>query len=325
MNVTNKPKRSAKYLINHLKNKGVTFKYISETDAEDFLLNRNNYIRTASYRKNYQKYPSGPHTGDYQNLDFSYLVELSIIDMHLRFIIEKMCSDIEHDLKVIIQRDIEQNTNEDGYSIVKNFLNSNRYILSKLEATSTSPFTSDLLFKYFTINTTINSATGKPHHTITGIDCPVWVLLELLSFGDFVRFYKYYYSKYGGCPIPSNIINLVRNLRNAAAHNSCIINDLNKGSSRSPRDISLAVQKIKNIPAVTRRKKLSTRCVLEFVSMLYVYNIVVSEKVKGHRIHELKNLFDTRLVEKKGFFKSNSLICTTFKFVHDVIYGFFPN
>lgn len=44
--------------------------------------------------------------------------------------------------------------------------------------------------------------------------------------------------------------------------------------------------------------------------MLYVYDDVVSEKVKKNRIIELKALFKDRIPEKSVFFKKNELNCT---------------
>lgn len=41
--------------------------------------------------------------------------------------------------------------------------------------------------------------------------------------------------------------------------------------------------------------------------MLYVYDIVVSEKVKRNRIIELKTLFYDRIPEKSAFFKRMNL------------------
>ena len=57
MNRTDKPKMTSKALIDKLRDeKGVSFKYVTEDNAEKYLAQINNYLRTASYRKNYQLY-----------------------------------------------------------------------------------------------------------------------------------------------------------------------------------------------------------------------------------------------------------------------------
>ena len=161
-NRTDKPKQTAQQLVAKMKTeKGIRFRYTSESAAKNYLTNINNYLRTAAYRKNYQKYSKGHNKGKYINLDFAYLQELSTIDMHFRFIISKMCLDIEHDLKVKMLKDIESDPSTDGYNIVKNFLDQNAYIIRKLEANSVSPFTRDLMYKYFTIQHIHNSSKKK--------------------------------------------------------------------------------------------------------------------------------------------------------------------
>ena len=92
-------------------------------------------------------------------------------------------------------KDIESDPSTDGYDIVKCFLAQNTYIIGKLEATSSSPFTSDLIHKYFTIQRIYNTAKQKKENKIVAYDdCPAWVLLEMLTFGDFIKFYEFYYS-----------------------------------------------------------------------------------------------------------------------------------
>lgn len=324
-NQTEKPKQTAAQLIEKMKSKGITFHYISEQKAADFLSGHNNYMRTASYRKNYQKYPKGPNTGKYMNLDFSYLQELSVIDMHFRFLISKMCSDIEHDLKVRMLREIELDSTTDGYDIVTGFLGSNAYILGKLEGTSASPFTCDLIQKYFTVVSIQNPLKRRPQNKITDYrQCPAWVLLELLTFGDFIKFYEYYNQSRSirtGIPVP--VIHLVKSMRNGAAHNNCILANLDHGSSRAPGVIERAVQNFPSISKSQRQKKLSCRPMLEFVALLYTYDLTVSEKVKFHRIQELRELFFHRMVEKKAFFEHNDLIRTNYEFACKIISGFF--
>ena len=324
-NKQDKPKQTAHQLVAKMKNeKGILFNYTSEAEAEFYLANINNYLRTAAYRKNYQKYRKGNKKGKYICLEFAYLQELSTIDMHFRFIISKMCSDIEHDLKVQMLRDIESDSTTDGYDIVKNFLNQNTYIVRKLEATSSSPFTSDLIHKYFTIQKIYNSEKHKyENHIIAYDDCPVWVLLEMLTFGDFIRFYEYYYCSRNLTTLTISIINLVKSLRNGVAHNNCILANLSHGTSSAPPEISQAVSVIPSISATQRKKKLSCRPMLEFVCLLYVYKAVVSNNVTYHRIQELKTLFFDRMLTNKEFFKSNELIKSNYNFACKIITFFF--
>ena len=84
-NRVDKPMRSPAELIAMLRDeKGTTFNYMTPTEAETYLNDRNNYLRTASYRKNYEKHTTGENVGKYIQLDFAYLVELSKLDMYLR-------------------------------------------------------------------------------------------------------------------------------------------------------------------------------------------------------------------------------------------------
>lgn len=272
-NRIDKPKQTSAQLIAKMKAKGITFKYPTEIDAANYLTDRNNYLRTAAYRKNYQKYTKGVHKGDYINLDFSYLQELSTIDMHLRFIISKMCLDIEYDLKVRILKDIENDPSTDGYDIIYMFLSQNPYILGKLEATSSSPFTSDLIHKYFSIKRIYNFQKGKTENTISAYnDCPAWVLLELLTFGDFIKFYEFYYSTRSFSRISFPVINLVKSLRNGAAHNNCIIADLEHGTSRAPGEISRAVKKYHQLTRIKGKKN----CPAALCLNLFHYFILIT-------------------------------------------------
>ena len=65
-NKHHKPKQTAQELVEKMNiEKGIAFKYISKKDAESYLIDVNNYLRTASYRKNFQKYLKGNNAGKY--------------------------------------------------------------------------------------------------------------------------------------------------------------------------------------------------------------------------------------------------------------------
>lgn len=57
-------------------------------------------------------------------------------------------------------------------------------------------------------------------------DLPIWVFLEIISFGDLTKFYDFYSVRF---PMGNNVSKYLwsaRIMRNAAAHNSCILNRL---------------------------------------------------------------------------------------------------
>lgn len=53
-NKTDKPKQTAPQLITKMKSKGITFQYITEENAIEYLTDKNNYLRTAAYRKTFK-------------------------------------------------------------------------------------------------------------------------------------------------------------------------------------------------------------------------------------------------------------------------------
>ena len=95
----------------YMKNKGITFDHCSEKDAVRFLQESTYFFKVKAFDKNYIAHPK---TGHYYNLDFSYLMELSTLDMRLRRLILHATLDIEHFLKVQLIRDVSSNPVEDG-------------------------------------------------------------------------------------------------------------------------------------------------------------------------------------------------------------------
>ena len=171
-----KPILTIEQQIEHLKQKGVAFELCSEEEAADYLRDKCNFFKLASYRKLFSKYEGGPRDGRYVDLDFGQLRLLAALDQELRHALLGMTLDIEHFQKVTLLREMEDR-GEDGYAIVADYMASlttaNReYRLRELKMSGRSPYSSSLYAKY----------SG---------DMPAWAFLELTSFGtliDFVRF-----------------------------------------------------------------------------------------------------------------------------------------
>lgn len=118
-----KPRLSLDEQIQHLKDNGILFNIMDEDSAKQYLKYNNNYYKLTSFRKNYDKHPGGKNEGKYINLEFAYLVDMSIIDMRLRYKIVEMALDIEHHTKLQLLRKIDE-YDEDGYQVVKDYIGS---------------------------------------------------------------------------------------------------------------------------------------------------------------------------------------------------------
>lgn len=284
--------------------KGISFELIDETEAEIFLRESNYYFKLKAFEKNYSKYASGDNKGKYYKLEFAYLKELSTIDMHLREIIRSMSLDIEHFLKVRLLNDISEDENEDGYSIVEEFLQRQPHVSRSIQDKAENSYCEGLIKKY-------------------SYKFSVWTIVEVLSFGDFLNLCDLYYSKKSNPTINVGNFRIVKFLRNAASHNNCLINNLADNAVtgfKQNREANAFVATIDGISANVRSKKMGNRFVHDFVVMLYCFDgIVSSEKVKKHQMEKLKNLVDNRIPLHKDYFSDNMLLWSNYEFVKKIV------
>ncbi len=308
-----KPLLSIDQQIEKMLEKGITFNLCTVEEAKQFLQNNNNYFRITAYRKNYDKFPAGENKGKYRDLDFGYLKELSTIDMHLRYMILKMCLDIEHCLKLDLLRKAENN-NDDGFCCIDSFFQDScsEKIKQDIYYKRRSNYCHDLVEHYFEFD-------DEEKTVLDYSKCRIWVLLEVLTFGQFVSFYNFFHDFYGIKNKYSGNINAVKSLRNACAHNNCILANLKPDETCVPNtNITLFVSQVDGIGRNAREKHLSKRTIFEFITLIYVYNEFVSERLKEHRIEELKKLINDRMCRNVSFFEQQSLKAT-YKFVKKVV------
>ena len=285
-------------LIAHMKIKGIKFNIVKEEDAKIFLQNNNYYMKLASYRANSEKRKSN---GEYINLDFAYLQELSTIDMHLRYLILQMCLDVEHALKTRLLKDIEDNPEEDGYDIIRRFITKYERSCQNIQKHKSSEYCRELIEKYY------------PYF-------PAWVFVELISFGDMVKLYEYYSERYPGRLKDSELLYSIRDLRNATAHSNCLINKLQKGTNKPSVKIIKFVSNIDGIGASMRTNKLSNKFLYDFISLLYVYNEFINVNiVKEKRFKQIQEFIDGRVIKNREYFEKNECIKTAYTFVKKVV------
>lgn len=221
-----------------------------------------------------------------------------------------MALDIEHFLKVKLLRDFSDNKEEDGYNIISKFLIANPYIKENINLQRKNSTCKFLVEKYYD-------------------EFAIWNIVEVLTFGDFIKLYRFYYEYY---KIDkelkfSNLLLCIKFLRNAAAHNNCLLNSFKKPYSQeiSPnKEITNFVSKLPGITKSLRGGKLKNHIVHDFTASLYVFNsIVTSENIKYHTMSELKILLEERVLKNKEYYSKNELLKDYYKFVKIIVDYFY--
>lgn len=293
--VAQKRKLSFDEMIEHLDEKNVKFDLISKENAKVILQTSNYFYKITAYRKNFEK----NNRGKYIKLDFKLLQDLATIDMRLRYLVLHMSLDIEHAIKTKLLTDITNDSSEDGYSIVTDFLT---YDSSSI----------DDYMHALKKESHYNYGLYVKHHSKT----PIWVLFEVMTFGNFVKFVEYYYIRKNR---PTSyreiqqVLKYVKNIRNTAAHNSPIlmdiacINQIEKHKIVKP--ITEFTKKIPGLSPPSRKKRLSNRKIHDLTTLIYVhYTYIDSEGIKKARYGDLKQLLDRTKREVNAYDKQDALI-----------------
>lgn len=270
-------------LIKKLKDKGITFNLCSEQDAIIFLIQHNYYVKLTAYKTNFSK-----HKNKYVGLDFMALKDLSTIDMYLKQWILNASLSVEHSLKVNLLKDI-QDRGIDEFEIVKNYLANYPKILTEIEFRRETSYVKKLLAKY------------------THPNYPIWVYLEVIPFGEFVNFYKYYCNAYSCGEFSSDLLYNVRNIRNASAHNNCVIHDLvNKSGYYKSELVDILDSILPQIKRRTIQDRLKNNSVQDFITLLIaVDTIIKSQDLKKYYLKNIKELFYGRMVRDAYLYKSS--------------------
>ena len=103
--------------IQKLKDKGIYFNIVSEEEAQTVLLDKTYLFKLFYFRKNFMKNLDGCY-----NVEFACLSDLASIDMEMRYTLLQLTLDIEHSLKVILNKYLSMTPNEDGYYIINQYL-----------------------------------------------------------------------------------------------------------------------------------------------------------------------------------------------------------
>lgn len=315
-----KNKLSIEDQLNKMKLSGIKFNIITEEQAKEFISDSTYYFKLKAFQRNYYKNQSGK----YINLEFAYLKDFSTIDMRFRQLVLSLALGVEHSMKVKLNKDISNDPTEDGYSIVNEFLNTKEYsyVVKAIYSKIHSNYAGELIKKYGSY--TYNPYLQNSYH----FECPFWVFIEILSFGDFINFYNFYYEKHALTNPLKHILFSVRCLRNAAAHNNCVLNSLKKSDHinfKINNATNSYVSKIGTISPDSRKNCLAVPSLHDFAALLMAYTIIVKSKsAQIQAVNDLKG-FMTRCYRHPEYYNSNDDITKAYIFFQKLIDNYEKN
>jgi len=298
--------------IKHLQSKGVQFNRITVEEATAYLRENNNYFKLRAYRKNFPKHPDGALKGQYINLDFTFLKDLAIIDMRMRYTFIHMALDIEHFAKVHLLRVIEE-SGEDGYQIVENYFGSLKTkdsdnntkwydsLIQELNRNRNNPYCGGIIKNY-------NSCY------------PIWAFIEIVSLGTLINFYGFCSDQLKNKELKDGyyLLITIKELRNAAAHSNCLIHDMGaKDSSHKPNYSVLRA--LDGISKSTKNNQLKNERMRQIITLLYAHKMIVTSV--GVHEHTKDNLTDlvSRMYHHIDYYDGNENILASFGFFKKIV------
>lgn len=303
-----KPKLTIEQQIQQLEKKGISFDLYPKEAAQQYLTDNNYYYKLTAFRKNFRKHPGGINEGKYVHLDFAYLVDLAIIDNYLRNIILEIALDIEHYSKLKLLHKLENHINEDGYEIVKDYFQSlgteKVNLERRISEKANSTYVGDI----------IQHCNGT---------YSVWNLIEIISYGDFLKFYKFCADRWNDRNMMDDYYRMkdVKELRNASAHNNCIINDITIKNAKHKTNHSV-MRSLNEISPQRNRKQLSKEKMRQLVTLLYTsQNIITSDGVKT-KIRNQLLFFKTRIYRDYDY-SFNQTLKAAFDYLIEIFDNFY--
>lgn len=296
------PKLSIPQQITHMKGKGISFSIYSEAAARTFLAEDNYYFKLKAYAHNFDRYKDPEKNNRYINLDFAHLVDLSKIDAEFRKVILNMCLDLEHYLKVRMLNHCTM-VDEDGYEIVRKLFAMQPDLKEEIEKK-------------------VNTSTCHQIIAKRKDAWAIWSVVELISFGPFIDLYNLFYSSYEFENDCRGYLYAIKMIRNAAAHNNCLLNQMRAPYSRpiSPSyELRNTINRISSYKPDRVTQQLQNPTTHDFLALVIVYSKIVPKSSRTKGLDAAKALFNVRMLENKDYYAKQQGLINTYRFVAEIL------
>ncbi|MBB1124568.1 Abi family protein [Limosilactobacillus albertensis] len=258
--------------IEWLKNHGVGVE--DEPEAQKYLKYKSYFYKMISFVKVFNSTENGEQCIN----NFNMLVDISTLDMELRYCLLKVCLDIEHAIKTYLLRIITNDPDEDGYHIVQEVINrdENPEGFKRKLFSSVSHYDNN---GHFIVNEEYQQFYDNP---------PIWIIIEISSLGKLRSFVEYLSRKRPNNKTLQQLresFKYINRLRNSCAHNRVLFNKDALVNEEEPVP--------HNIYSVLRNDDLTsseihTPLLLQISLALRIHKTMCSQKSHQHKIDDLK-------------------------------------
>lgn len=157
-------------------------------------------------------------------------------------------------------------------------------------------------------------------------DMPYWALMELISFGPLVGFYKKCFAKHGLIDDPSeaavcrslkNLLRQVQSVRNAAAHGDAMLNSL--AGYRKSKSLSGVRRKLEEqgVGGDWLNRVASVPVAMEFSALLMCFDVLVNDPGRRCEVAHLLDKLVERFLQRKSWFEKCYAVNSFIDFVEE--------
>lgn len=284
--------------IDLLKQKNITFHYITERDAELIMSTEYSYYKLIEYSALFDRYIKGDRKGCFINLDFYQLYILARIDQQLSSVIMHQCMEIEQRLKTILLSDIDSS----------NIFSLDEYIKSDSE------------YIYKTYSTDNFPIIENKYQSDSVDNLKTNEFLDVAQFGTLERIIAFYNQKCYNNNMASSLyyaeilIESVKRLRNMAAHNCSIISQLNQTHEYNYNYIASFLGN-NGINKKNLKTNISKTVMFDFSNLMHMYYCLGLKN--GFR--EMQSLLNMMVDNYANLFFKNSTLISAVKFAISVV------
>ncbi len=301
--------------IEQMKQQGITFNLCSEDEARGYLSNRTYYFKLRSYRTLFIKRVGGKRDGQYINLDFGHLRALASLDRDLRYALLPLTLDVEHAARTKLMRNVAERAEEDGYTVCADYMRDLNHDERRRRKGDVGQLDKDiycqaLLAKY-----------GKDPAKM-----PLWVLLEVFSFGSFIDLYLYCSVRWDDDKMANEhyLLRQAKSVRNACAHSSGIINGFREvdDSVATDQNVEKALAKT-TLSHRVRTSRMENPRIKQIATLMYQHSMTITEgKGRKNAVESMQQL-KGRMAEVMDLMPKNDAVVSSLTFLTVLIDSWF--